>query len=200
MRSASLLVPSGLAPRPMVISVISRRDPTCSQASRTRLPSAGLRRRHPRSTELTLQTSDRRCPIGALARRLTSPRNTRSQSRCLERPTTPERGDLDRGRGGKGACKSIVFRFGSLQRVHQAKRSPGFSKELLGRLSRCMDQILSGEVSSCRAQNGDFIMHTRKLVVASLLLTLSLGLGGCFHHVQAVAAEPLPPPVSHPLK
>jgi len=63
-----------------------------------------------------------------------------------------------------------------------------------------MDQILSGEVSSCRAQNGEFIMHTRKLVVASLLLALSLGLGGCFHHAQAVAAEPLPPPVSHPLK
>ncbi len=37
-------------------------------------------------------------------------------------------------------------------------------------------------------------------VVAFLLLTLSLGLGGCFHHAQAVAAEPLPPPVSHPLK
>jgi hypothetical protein len=81
-----------------------------------------------------------------------------------------------------------------------AKRSPGFSKELLGRLSRCINQILSGEVSSRRAQNGDFIMHTRKLVVAFLLLALSLGLGGCFHHAQAVAAEPLPPPVSHPLK
>ena len=59
-----------------------------------------------------------------------------------------------------------------------------------------MDQILSGEVSSCRAQNGEFIMHTRN----SLFLALSLGLGGCFHHAQAVAAEPLPPPVSHPLK
>ncbi|MGB0055378.1 MAG: hypothetical protein WBQ20_01180 [Methyloceanibacter sp.] len=43
-------------------------------------------------------------------------------------------------------------------------------------------------------------MHTRKLVVAFLLVALSLGLGGCFHHAQAVAAEPLPPPVSHPLK
>ena len=38
-------------------------------------------------------------------------------------------------------------------------------------------------------------MHTRKLVVAFLLIALSLGLGGCFHHAQAVAAEPLPPPV-----
>ena len=49
-------------------------------------------------------------------------------------------------------------------------------------------------------KNGDFIMHTPKLLVAALLLALSLGLGGCFHHAQAVAAEPLPPPVSHPLK
>jgi hypothetical protein len=75
-----------------------------------------------------------------------------------------------------------------------------FSKELLGRLSRCIDQVLSGEVCSRRAQNGDFIMYAPKLVVAGLLLALSLGLGGCFHHAQAVAAEPLPPPVSHPLK
>ena len=41
-------------------------------------------------------------------------------------------------------------------------------------------------------------MHARKLVVAALLLSVSIGLGGCFHHGQAVAAEPLPPPVSHP--
>jgi hypothetical protein len=40
----------------------------------------------------------------------------------------------------------------------------------------------------------------RKLVAAALLLAMSLGLGGCFHHRQAVAAEPLPPPVSKPLK
>jgi len=36
-------------------------------------------------------------------------------------------------------------------------------------------------------------------VVAALLLAISLGLGGCFHHNQAVYAEPLPPP-NHPLK
>ena len=41
-------------------------------------------------------------------------------------------------------------------------------------------------------------MQVRKAVVAALLLTVSLGLGGCFHHGQAVYAEPLPPPVSHP--
>jgi hypothetical protein len=43
-------------------------------------------------------------------------------------------------------------------------------------------------------------MYIRKLVAAALLLAMSLGLGGCFHHQQAVAAEPLPPPVSKPLK
>jgi hypothetical protein len=37
-------------------------------------------------------------------------------------------------------------------------------------------------------------------VVAALLLAISLGLGGCFHHNQAVYAEPLPPPSNHPLK
>jgi hypothetical protein len=41
-------------------------------------------------------------------------------------------------------------------------------------------------------------MNARKLVAAALLLAMSLGLGGCFHHQQAVAAEPLPPPVSKP--
>ena len=56
-------------------------------------------------------------------------------------------------------------------------------------------------VAKSRARNGDFIMHARKLVVAALLLSVSLGLGGCFHHGQAVVAEPLLPPVSHhPLK
>jgi len=101
------------------------------------------------------------------------------------------------------AIDSQRYLIGSVSAAHYlitAKRSPGFSKELLGRPSRCIGQILSGEVSSRRAQNGDFIMHTRKLVVAFLLIALSLGLGGCFHHAQAVAAEPLPPPVSHPLK
>jgi hypothetical protein len=43
-------------------------------------------------------------------------------------------------------------------------------------------------------------MHAHKLVAAALLLAMSLGLGGCFHHRQVVAAEPLPPPVSKPLK
>jgi hypothetical protein len=46
--------------------------------------------------------------------------------------------------------------------------------------------------------NGDFVMHVHTLVVAALLLTVSFGLGGCFHHRQAVAAEPLPPPMSQP--
>jgi hypothetical protein len=41
-------------------------------------------------------------------------------------------------------------------------------------------------------------MHARKLVAAALLLAMSLGLGGCFHHRQAVASMPLPPPVSQP--
>jgi hypothetical protein len=36
------------------------------------------------------------------------------------------------------------------------------------------------------------------LVIAALLFVVSLGLGGCFHHRQAIAAEPLPPPVSQP--
>jgi hypothetical protein len=50
-------------------------------------------------------------------------------------------------------------------------------------------------------KNGDFVMHAHKFVVAAMLLAVSIGLGGCFHHAQAVAAEPLPPPVSHhPLK
>jgi hypothetical protein len=30
------------------------------------------------------------------------------------------------------------------------------------------------------------------------LMAASIALGGCFHHQQAVYAEPLPPPVSTP--
>jgi hypothetical protein len=37
-------------------------------------------------------------------------------------------------------------------------------------------------------------------VVAALLIAIALGLGGCFHHNQAIYAEPLPPPSTHPLK
>jgi hypothetical protein len=42
-------------------------------------------------------------------------------------------------------------------------------------------------------------MYHRGVVVA-LLVAISLGLGGCFHHNQAAYAEPLPPPSNHPLK
>jgi hypothetical protein len=45
-----------------------------------------------------------------------------------------------------------------------------------------------------------FTMKNHRLFVAALLLAMSIGLGGCFHHAQAVAAEPLPPPVIKPLK
>jgi hypothetical protein len=45
-----------------------------------------------------------------------------------------------------------------------------------------------------------FTMQNHRLFVAALLLAMSIGLGGCFHHAQAVAAEPLPPPVTKPLK
>ncbi len=37
----------------------------------------------------------------------------------------------------------------------------------------------------------------RTILVLSILAT-SLMLAGCFHHRQAVYAEPLPPPVSNP--
>ena len=42
--------------------------------------------------------------------------------------------------------------------------------------------------------------YVRKLIAGALLVGVALGLGGCFHHNQAVYAEPLPPPVSKPLK
>ena len=42
--------------------------------------------------------------------------------------------------------------------------------------------------------------YARKLIAGALLIGVTLGLGGCFHHAQAVTAEPLPPPVSPPLK
>jgi len=37
-------------------------------------------------------------------------------------------------------------------------------------------------------------------VLALAILAGSLMLGGCFHHNQAVYAEPLPPPVNAPVK
>jgi hypothetical protein len=37
----------------------------------------------------------------------------------------------------------------------------------------------------------------RTIVLLALVAT-SIALGGCFHHQQAVYAEPLPPPVSTP--
>jgi hypothetical protein len=42
--------------------------------------------------------------------------------------------------------------------------------------------------------------YARMLIFGALLIGVSLGLGGCFHHAQAVTAEPLPPPVTKPLK
>ena len=42
--------------------------------------------------------------------------------------------------------------------------------------------------------------YARKLIAGALLIGVALGLGGCFHHAQAVTAQPLPPPVSKPLK
>ena len=42
--------------------------------------------------------------------------------------------------------------------------------------------------------------YARKLIAGALLVGVALGLGGCFHHNEAVYAEPLPPPVSKPLK
>jgi hypothetical protein len=37
-----------------------------------------------------------------------------------------------------------------------------------------------------------------RIVVALAILASSVVLAGCFHHRQAVYAEPLPPPVSNP--
>jgi hypothetical protein len=37
-----------------------------------------------------------------------------------------------------------------------------------------------------------------RTVVALAILASSVVLAGCFHHQQAVYAEPLPPPVSNP--
>jgi hypothetical protein len=51
-----------------------------------------------------------------------------------------------------------------------------------------------------RGKKTGFTMQSQKLLVAALLLVMSIGLGGCFHHAQAVAAEPLPLPVTKPLK
>jgi len=37
-----------------------------------------------------------------------------------------------------------------------------------------------------------------RTIVLLALVAASIGLSGCFHHRQAVYAEPLPPPVSTP--
>jgi hypothetical protein len=37
-----------------------------------------------------------------------------------------------------------------------------------------------------------------RTIVALAILASSVALAGCFHHRQAVYAEPLPPPVSNP--
>ncbi|MGB8070399.1 MAG: hypothetical protein WCF38_22340 [Pseudolabrys sp.] len=39
-----------------------------------------------------------------------------------------------------------------------------------------------------------------RIILALALLGASLSLSGCFHHNQAVYAEPLPPPAHPPLK
>jgi hypothetical protein len=39
-----------------------------------------------------------------------------------------------------------------------------------------------------------------RIILALALLGASLALSGCFHHNQAVYAEPLPPPAHPPLK
>jgi hypothetical protein len=39
-----------------------------------------------------------------------------------------------------------------------------------------------------------------RTVVALAILAASIALGGCFHHRQAVVAEPLPPASHPPLK
>jgi hypothetical protein len=39
-----------------------------------------------------------------------------------------------------------------------------------------------------------------RTILALAILATSLTLGGCFHHNQAVYAEPLPPPVNAPVK
>ena len=40
----------------------------------------------------------------------------------------------------------------------------------------------------------------RTILVLAMLAAASTMLGGCFHHNQAVYAEPLPPPMNPPLK
>ena len=42
--------------------------------------------------------------------------------------------------------------------------------------------------------------YARKLIAGALLAGVALGRRAGFHHNQAVYAEPLPPPVSKPLK
>lgn len=39
-----------------------------------------------------------------------------------------------------------------------------------------------------------------RTILALAVLATSMMLGGCFHHNQAVYAEPLPPPVNAPVK
>jgi hypothetical protein len=39
-----------------------------------------------------------------------------------------------------------------------------------------------------------------RIILALALLGAALSLSGCFHHNQAVYAEPLPPPAHPPLK
>ena len=72
-------------------------------------------------------------------------------------------------------------------------------EELSWRRSRCDCQANKG-LCPCPGKKRGFTMQNHRLFVAALLLVISIGLGGCFHHAQAVAAEPLPPPVTKPLK
>jgi hypothetical protein len=69
-------------------------------------------------------------------------------------------------------------------------------KELSCRRSRC-DVSHQGSLLGIGQKKRGFTMQNHRLFVAALLVVMSIGLG---HHAQAVAAEPLPPPVTKPLK
>ena len=67
--------------------------------------------------------------------------------------------------------------------------------------SRCSLNKTAIPASSAQKLKGStFGGSAMRIIVALALLGASLSLSGCFHHNQAVYAEPLPPPAHPPIK
>jgi hypothetical protein len=74
-----------------------------------------------------------------------------------------------------------------------------FPETVLSRSRRGLKTAISG--SSAQKRKGSTLGGSpMRIILALALLGASLSLSGCFHHNQAVYAEPLPPPAHPPLK